>query len=518
MPKFPQDIIFGNEARKKLLEGVNIIAEAVATTLGPKGRNVAFNNKHFGIEIFHDGVTVARRTNLKDPFQDMGAEALKQAAIKTNDTAGDGTTTATILAQALISEAMQRIASGANPMTLKKEIEDSRDDILEALKKLSKPIVGENEIEQIATISSADPVLGKLVAEAMKTVGNDGLIYTEKGKGLETTVEYQQGMQIDRGYLSPYFVNKEDTVEAVIEKPYILITDRKINYQADLIPLMEKLLPISNNIVIFAGEIPPTEEAMAFLVTNKLNKKINVVAVQAPAYGGRRIDELEDIATLTGGVAIIEDSGRDLKSVEVSELGQADKIIVDRDYTKILGGKGSKTAINGRVKDLKAQMKIANTDFDRDIKEQRLAKLIGGVAVINVGGATEVEVMEKKERIIDAVNATKAAVEEGVVAGGEITLLELSRKAEGVMERALQAPFKRLIENAGMDYGLVREQMSGSRYPVGINVMTGKVVDLLKEGVIDPAKVTRCAIENACSVASILITTNVLETEIDEKA
>lgn len=515
MAKVPVKILFGREAKEKMMKGINLLAEAVGSTLGPRSRLVGINNPFTTPDLYRDGVTVARRINLEDPFEDMGAELLKAAAIKTNETAGDGTTVTTILTHAIIKEALQSIAAGVNPMTLKKEIEEAKDRILEDLKKLSKPIKTDEEIEQIATISAADSEIGKMVAEALLKVGKDGIVTVEQGKGLTTTVDYKQGMEIDRGYLSPYFVTDQATVEAIVEEPYILITDKKLNYAHDLVPLVEKLLPISKNLVIFAGEV--VEEAMALLVANKIRGAINVVAVQAPAYGGRRVDELEDLAILTGGTAILEDSGRTLDSVEVAELGRAEKIVVDRDKTVIFTGKGDDKAIQARIDNLKDQMKLANTDFDKDIKEQRLAKLAGKVAVINVGATTEIEATEKKERVIDSVNATKAGIEEGVVAGGEITLLELSRNSEGILQRALKAPFKKLMENAGFDYGDIREKMAGNNYPFGVDVTTGEVTDLIKIGIIDPVKVTRSAIENAVSVAVMVITTDALISEVEKK-
>jgi len=523
--KITKELLFGTSARNKILKGVNVVAEAVATTLGPRGRNVAINDRFATPTILHDGVSVARQVNLKDQFEDMGAEILKTAAIRTNEVAGDGTTTATILGQALIKEAFQAIASGANPMVIKQQIEKASKLVMEELKKLTKKIETDEEIAQVATISSTDPDIGKLVAETIKKVGKDGIITTEEGKKLETEVEYKQGMEIDRGYLSPYFVNKNETVEAVIEDPYILITDKKINHQYEIAPLLQKLLEKKiRSLVIVAGEV--VEEGMAVLVINKLKGVFDLVAIQAPAYGGRRIDELEDIAALTGGIAILEDSGRLLDSVEIEELGKAEKVTVDRDKTIILNGAGTKTIVNKRINELKEQIKVASSEFDGDIKKQRLANLTSSVAVINVGGATEVEVKEKKERVIDAVNATKAAIDEGIVAGGQMALVNISKMpfwgdvsdfGALILKKALRMPFKRLIENTGLDYAEIWGSLSDQKYPMGIDVTDGKVKNLIEAGIIDPVKVERVALENAVSVATMLMTTNVLISELKQE-
>ena len=497
---------------------MNILAKAVGSTLGPRSRNVAIDDPHATPEIYHDGVTVARRINLPDKFEDMGAELLKAAAVKTNEVAGDGTTTSVILAQAIINEAFKVIAAGANPMLLKQQIEDALKIVLEELKKLTKEVKDSQEIEQVATISSADPILGRLIAEAFNKVGRDGVITVDAGKTFETTVDYKQGMEIDRGYLSPYFVTNQDTVESIIEEPYILLTDKRLNWGHEIVPFLENFLKAGcKNLVIFAGEV--VEEAMATLVVNKLRGNINICAIQSPAYGDRRKDELEDIATLTGGHVLLEESGRELKSVQIEELGRADKIIADRDKSIILNGWGKKGAVDKKISELKAQLKIANTDFDRMIKEERMAKLAGGVAVINVGAVTEVELKDKIERVIDAKNATKAAVEEGIVAGGEITLLNIANGLKidnlggQILKEALKSPFKRLIDNSGMDYAEIREKMSGHSYPEGIDVIDGQVKDLIKAGIIDPVKVTRSALENAVSIAVMVCTTSTLITD-----
>jgi len=524
MAKFIKDIITGQFAREKMLRGMNVLADAVGSTLGPRSRNVAVDKapgQDVPPVVLHDGVSVARSINLKDVHEDMGVRLLKDASLKTNEVAGDGTTTSTILAQALVNEAFKNIAAGANPMLLKAQIEETSKVVIEQLKKLAKPIKTDEEVEQVAAISSADPVIGKLVAEAIKKVGKDGVISVEDGKTFETTVTYKQGMEVDRGYAttSPYFQTNGETTEAIIEDPYILLTDKKLNYAHQLVPFFDKFLKEtkSKNIVIFAGEI--IEEALQFLVVNKLRGNLRVLAVQSPAFGDRRIEELEDMAILTGGKSILEDAGRQIESVDIVELGRADKIIADRDKTIILGGKGDPKAIAKRMDDLREQIKIANTPYDADIKEQRLAKLAGGVAVINVGGATEIEIREKRERVIDAKNATKAAIEEGIVAGGEITLLRLSGMIKettlgsSLLKIALCRPFQRLVENSGLDYAEVREKMAGKKYPYGIDVIDGKVKNLIEAGVIDPLKVVRSALENAVSIACMCMTCEFLITD-----
>ena len=528
MSIFRKQLLFDNQAREKLLKGITVVADAVGSTLGPRSRNVAVDYYHdtdLPPVVLHDGVSVARSINLTDPFEDQGARLVKAAALRTNETAGDGTTTATILAHAIVKEALGNIQAGANQMLLKEEIDLALKQVLTSLKEIAKPVVSDEEIKQVGTISAGSEEIGKLVAEAISKVGKDGVITVEEGNKVETEVEYKQGMEIDRGYLSPYFVNKQETVEAVIEEPYILLTDKKLNYHYDLVPFLEKFLKakVGKNLVIFAGEV--VEEALAVLVVNKVRGNLNVVAVQSPAYGDRRIDELEDLAILTGGVSILTESGRSLDSVEIEELGRADKVIADRDKTIIVNGKGNSGKVKERIEDLKGQIKVANTDFDKQIKQERMAKLSGSIAVINVGAATEVELKEKKERVIDAVNATKAATEEGIVAGGEITLLKISNDlqrllrasktapitlGQDILFEAMKAPFKRLMENSGLDYAEIREKMSGHDYPEGVDVTDGKVKNLIEAGIIDPVKVTRSALENAVSVASMVITTNCL--------
>src|SRR3990167_1232512 len=523
MAKFIKDILIGDKARAKMLKGMNVLADAVGSTLGPMSYNVAVDrapDADVPPLVIHDGVSVARSINLPDVHEDMGVRLLRGASLKTNEKAGDGTTTSTIIAQALVNEAFKNITAGAKPMLLKRQIEDALKVVLEELKKLAIPVKNDLELENIASISAADTEIGKLVAEAIKKVGKDGVITVEEGKSFETNVVYKQGMEIDRGYstTSPYFQTNGETTEAIIEDAYILITDKKINYARDLAPFMDKFVKVSKNIVILGSEI--IDEALQFLVVNKLRGAINVLAIQAPAFGDRRIDELEDLAILTGGVAILEDSGRTLESVDISELGRAEKVVADRDKTVITGGAGAKGAVKKRIEELREQIKVANTPYDAVIKQERLAKLSGGVAVINVGGATEIEMREKRERGIDAKKATKAAIEEGIVAGGEITLLTLANKylkPGSIMYHALQAPFKKLIDNSGLDYGNVREKMAGKEYPWGIDVTCGCVKDLIKTGIIDPAKVTRSALENAVSISGMVMTTDTLVTDLVEE-
>lgn len=520
--KIAKLIIFDTKARRKLLKGVNILGDAVGSTLGPKGRNVAVNQPYGPPTVWHDGVSVAKSINLKDYFADMGVEILKEAAIKTNDKAGDGTTTATILGQAIINEGFKLIEAGINPMTLKRDIEIACDKSVESLNKLAKKVSKDEEVGQIATISSGDERIGKLVAEAIKKVGKDGVITVEEGKTFETLVEYKQGMEIDRGYLSPYFVTNQEKVEAQLDNPYILVTDKKIGHDYEIFPFMEKFLSKakSRKLVIIAGEV--VEEALAFLVVNKMKGVVEVLAVQAPAFGGRRIDELEDIAALVGAQVVLDESGRDLKSVELEELGSAEKVISDRDKTVIINGGGKKGAVNKRMTELREQLKIANTDFDKQIKKQRLAKLAGGVAVINVGANTETELKEKKERVIDAVNATKAAIEDGVIAGGEIALLQVAQEAfwksnpsmgAEILRKALLAPFQRLIENAGFEYAEIWGKMQSVKYPMGVDVEDGEIKDMIKSGILDPIKVTRSALQNATSAAVMMLTTACLITD-----
>jgi chaperonin GroEL len=474
--------------------------------------------------ILRDGVSVAKAINLEDQFADMGARLIKSAAIKTVNDVGDGTTLTTILTQTITAEAMKAIAAGSNPMKIKAEIEVAATRNLAELKKIAKPVKSKEETTQVATISASDETIGTLVAQSIEKVGQDGVITVEEGQTAETTVEYKQGMQVSRGYYSPYFVTDQKRSEVVIEEPYILLTDKLLNTSQELIPFLQKLAAAKvKNLVIFAGEV--VEEALATLVVNKLKGVFNVVAVQSPAFGTQRIEELNDISYFVGGHPVLLDEGRELEGVEIEELGRASRVIVDRDKTVILNGWGSSQGVKRRIADLKDQMAIPNSPYDKDIKEQRLANLAGQVAVITVGGSTEVEMKEKKERVIDAIAATKAAVEEGIVAGGEITLLNLALKGavspdnelsigSRIFTLALKAPFKKLMENSGLDYAEALLKLSGKKYPYGIDVISGEVKDMLAAGIIDPLKVLRCAIENAVSVAGMALTTNTLITEV----
>lgn len=518
---------FDSEAREKLLKGVNTLTEAVASTLGPKGRNVALDKKWGAPTVVHDGVSVAKEIELEDPFENMGAQLIKEAASKTNDIAGDGTTTATVLAQALISDGLKNIQAGANPMILRKGIEMAASSLVEELKKMSKKLTTPEEVNQVATISAQNDQIGKIISEAINKVGKDGVITVEEGKTMEMTVEYKEGMEFDKGYQSPYFVTDSDKMEASIQEPYILITDKKISAMSDLLPFLEKFVQQSKSLVIIAEEVEG--EALATLILNKLKGTFNILAVQAPGFGDRRKAMLEDIAILTGGTVISEDMGRKIDSCEMSDLGRAARVTSLKDKTLIVDGKGQKSKIDARINQIKKEILATESEFDKEKLQERLAKLTGGVAVINVGAATEIEMKEKKERVIDAVAATRAALDEGIVPGGEIALLRASKglanlKVEGeekvgveMVKRSIEKPFRRLISNAGYDEGVMLSKVLGLTGNNGIDVMDGEVKDLVKVGVIDPVKVTRSALQNAVSVAIMVMTTNVLITDKPEK-
>src|SRR3989344_2267600 len=520
---------FDSEAREALLRGVNILTDAVATTLGPKGRNVALDKKWGAPSVVHDGVTVAKEIELEDPFENMGAQLLKEAASKTNDVAGDGTTTATILAQAIVSEGLKNIQAGSNPMILKKGIEKAVNALVEKLSSMSN-IVSPNEVSQVATISAGDGEIGNLIAEALKKVGKDGLITVEEGKILETIIELKEGMEFDKGFSSPYFMTDTDKMEATIGGgANILITDKKISVAADLVPFLEKFVESGRKgLVIIADEIEG--EALTLLVLNKLRGSFDVLAIQAPGFGDRRKEQLEDIAILTGGTLISEEVGRTFESVEMEELGGALRVTATKDNTLIVGGEGKKSQIQARINQIRKQAEITDSEFDKEKLQERLAKLTGGVAVINVGAATEIELKEKKERVIDAIGATKAALEEGIVPGGEIALIEASRlaldkmKLDGdeqvgvqILQRAVEQPLRRLVENAGEESGWILRKITdhfenSKRKDLnwGYNVISGECEDLVKAGIIDPVKVTRSALQNAASVAVMIMTTHVL--------
>ncbi len=520
---------FSDEARQALLKGIDVVAKAVVTTLGPKGRNIALDKKWGAPAIVHDGVSVAKEIDLADPFENMGAQLVKEAASKTNDVAGDGTTTSTLLAQVITQTGMRNITAGANPMVIKKGIEKAVAAVVDELKKISKPIKNKEEITQVATVSAGDTEIGAKIAEALDKVGRDGVVTVEEGKGLTIDIEYKEGMEFDRGYVSAYFVTIPEKMEAEIENAYILITDKKIASIQELLPFLEKFVKVSKNLVIIADEIEG--EALATLVVNKLRGTFNVLAIKAPGFGDNRKAFLEDIAILTGGNVISEDTGKTFESIEVSDLGQADKVWADKDNARIIGGKGARSAINARIALLKKQVADTDSDFDREKLEERLAKLSGGVAQINVGAATEIELNEKKERVKDAVGATKAAVEEGILPGGEVAYLRArkalkSLKADSKDEQigidivfeALEQPVRWLAKNAGEDDGYVLKKIDEAKDPdYGYNVLTGEFGSMIAFGILDPLKVARSALQNAASVAMMVLTTEGLITDIIEK-
>jgi len=536
-----KQIIYGAEARKKLLDGVDKLTKAVATTLGPKGRNVALDRKWGAPSVIHDGVTVAKEVELEDAFENMGAQLVKEAASKTADIAGDGTTTATILASAIVSQGIKMITAGANPMVMRAGLMKGRSYVVEELRKMAKTITLK-DAANVATISAGDVELGNLIAEALKKVGGkDGVVTVEEGKSLETTVDHKEGMQFDRGFASPYFATDSDKMVAEVEDAYILITDKKITAVSDLLPFLEKFVKVSKNLVIIADEIEG--EALATLVVNKLRGTFNALVVKAPGFGDRRKEMLEDIAILTGGTIISEDLGKKLENIEVTDCGRADKVKSDKENTSIIGGKGEKKLINGRIEKIKRELADTTSDFDREKLQERLAKLSGGVAVINVGAATEVELKDKKERVNDAVAATKAALEEGIVPGGAIALLNISQKMavkdiEGlglgtksdeivgfeIVRIAIESPFRTLMENAGLNSGeLIAKARIASSKGFGFDVLktestaTAQTIDMIKAGIIDPLKVVRTAVENAVSVATMVLTTEALVADLPEK-
>jgi len=529
-----KQLIFNEEARKELKKGVDILANAVKTTLGPKGRNVALDKKWGAPTITHDGVSVAKEIELEEPFANMGAQLLKEAATKTNDVAGDGTTTATVLAQAIVAEGMRNVAAGANPMLLKRGIEKATTVVSNAIADMAVPITTHERIAAVAAISAQDQEIGDLIADVMDKVGKDGVITVEEGKSLGFETEFVEGMQFDRGYLSPYFITDTERMEAVIEDPYILIHDKKISAAQDLVPVLEKLVQIGKrNLVIIAEDVDG--EALATLVLNKLRGVFNVLAVKAPGFGDRRKAMLQDIAILTGGTVITEELGRKLDSVTIEDLGRADRVISTKEETTIVGGKGSEDAIQARINQIRAEIENSTSDYDREKLQERLAKLAGGVAIIRVGAGTEVELKEKKHRVEDALSATRAAVEEGIVPGGGVSLLKASEKLNGlideqesdirtgilIVKKALVDPMRLIAENAGYDGGVIVEEVrrrnKDNEDPIGFDVMSEDFVNMLEAGIIDPAKVTRSAVENAASIAAMILTTEALITDIPEK-
>lgn len=524
-----KEILFNEEARRALGRGVDQLANAVKVTLGPKGRNVVLDKKFGSPTITNDGVTIARDIELPDPFENMGAQLVKEVATKTNDVAGDGTTTATVLAQAMIQEGMRNVAAGANPMILKKGIETAVKTLVEEIKKRSIKVSGKAEIAQVASVSAADEEIGGLIAEAMKKVGNDGVITVEESKGLQTALNVVEGMQFDRGYISPYMVTDPDRMEAVMDNPYILITDRKISAIADMLPTLEKVVKVGKELLIIAEDVEG--EALATLVVNRLRGTFKAVAVKAPGFGDRRKAMLEDIAILTGGTVITEDMGRKLDSVELEDLGTARQVRITKDETTIIDGAGDKDVIAKRVNQIRAQVEETSSDFDREKLQERLAKLSGGVAVIEVGAATEVEMKDKKLRIEDALNATRAAVEEGIVAGGGTTFIDIipalnTLEATGdvqtginLVKRAVEEPLRQIAYNAGLEGSVVVEKVKNTEAGVGFNALTEEYIDMVKAGIVDPAKVTRSALQNAASIASLVLTTEtIVADKVDENA
>jgi chaperonin GroEL len=523
-----KQIIYAENSRQAILRGVNQLADAVKVTLGPKGRNVVLEKKFGGPNITKDGVTVAKEIELKDPLENMGAQMVREVASKTSDVAGDGTTTATILAQSIYREGVKAVAAGANPMALKRGIDKAVEAAVEAVKKLSKPVSGDM-IAQVGTISAnSDPTIGNIIAEAMKKVGKDGVITVEESKTMVTELSTVDGMQFDRGYLSPYFVSDPERMESVLEDPYILIHEKKISNMKDLLPLLEQIARSGKPLLIIAEEVEG--EALATLVVNKLRGTLNACAVKAPGFGDRRKAMLDDIAVLTGGKSIMEETGIKLEGVRLDDLGRAKRVTVDKDNTTIVDGNGSQKSIEGRIKQLRGQIDETTSDYDREKLQERLAKLAGGVAIIKVGAATETEMKEKKARVEDALHATRAAVEEGIVPGGGVALLRGSKALEGlkadgdeqigvnIVRRACQEPLRQIVLNSGTEGAIVVEKIRENSNPnFGFNAQTDTYEDLVVSGVIDPTKVTRTALQNAASIASLMLTTEAMVAEIPEK-
>jgi len=529
-----KQLVFSEDARRRLQQGIDVVADAVGTTLGPKGRNVAIDRKFGSPTITHDGVTVAKEIELEDPFANMGAQLLKEAATKTNDIAGDGTTTSTVLAHAIVTEGLKNLAAGANPMRLKLGISRGVETVVASLRKMARKIDTKEEIASVATNSAADPEIGKLIADVMDKVGKDGVITVEESKSMQFETEYVEGMQFDRGYISAYFITDSEHMESVISEPYILIYDKKISAAQDIVPVLEKLVQIGKrDLVIIAEDIDG--EALATLVLNKLRGMLNVLAVKAPGFGDRRKAMMQDIATLTNGQLISEETGRKLETTTLEDLGKAEKVVADKDNTTIVGGKGDKAQIKGRIDQIRVEIDKSTSDYDKEKLQERLAKLSGGVAIIRVGAATETELKEKKHRVEDALSATRAAIEEGIVPGGEIVFINAVAaldkvKMDGedetigvaIVRKALEAPIRRLAENAGQDGAVIIENVrrlakeQGNKN-LGYNVITEEYVDMLQAGVIDPLKVVRGALENAASIAAMILTTECLVTDVPEK-
>jgi chaperonin GroEL len=522
-----KQIVFGEDVRRLLKKGIDTLADAVKVTLGPKGHAVALDKKWGAPSVIDDGVTIAKDIELPDPFENMGVQLVKEAATKTNDACGDGTTTSTVLAHAMISEGFKNIAAGAEAMALKRGIEKATSAIVEELKRVSTDVKGKEQIAQVATITAVDKKIGDLIAEVMEKVGKDGVITVEESKGIAYETEYVEGMQFDRGYISPYFITNAEKMETVLEDPYILITDKKVSAVADLLPALEKILQVSKNLLIVAEDVEG--EALATLVVNKLRGTLNVLAVKAPGFGDRRKAMLEDMAIVSGGRVISEEVGRKLDSVTVEDLGRARRVVADKDKCTIIEGKGSEEAIRARIKQIKAQIEETTSDFDREKLQERQAKLVGGVAVIKVGAATEVELKEKKHRVEDALSATRAAVEEGILPGGGVALINArpvldklkvtGDEATGVsiVRKAVEEPIRYIAENAGHDGSVIVDAVKKSPKGVGFDAEAGEFGNMVEKGIIDPTKVVRSALENAASIASMVLITDSLVTDIPEK-
>jgi chaperonin GroEL len=529
-----KQLVFGEEARRKLQHGMDVLANAVVTTLGPKGRNVALDRKFGSPTITHDGVTVAKEIELEDPFENMGAQLLEEAATKTNDIAGDGTTTSTALAHSIVTDGMKNLAAGANPMLIKRGVEAATKAVADKISEQAIEVTTKEEIANVASISAQDRTIGELIADVMDKVGKDGVITVEESKGLEFETEYVEGMQFDRGYISPYFISDPEHMEASVDDAYVLIYDKKISAATDIVPLLEKLVQIGKReLVIIAEDVDG--EALATLVLNKLRGMLNVVAIKAPGFGDRRKAMMQDIAVLTGGTLISEETGRKLESAVISDLGRAEKVVVTKDDTTIISGKGDSAAIKGRIDQIRIEIDKSNSDYDREKLQERLAKLSGGVAIIRVGAATETELKEKKHRVEDALSATRAAVEDGIVPGGGVALInamsaldDLKMETEdaqigvNIVRKALETPMRKIAVNAGQDGSVIlqnvrRAQQEQDNINIGYNVLSEQYVDMVKDGVIDPAKVTRGALENAASIAAMILTTEALITDIPEK-
>jgi chaperonin GroEL len=523
-----KQIIFGEEARKSLKNGVDTLTDAIRVTLGPRGRPVALDKKWGAPSVLNDGVSIAKEIELPDPFENMGAQLVKQAATKTNDQCGDGTSTSTIIAQAIINEGFKNIAAGADSMALKRGIDKGVESLVDGLKKMSIPVAGKEQVAQVAAISAIDQDIGNLIADVMEKVGKDGVITVEEGKGLQFETEYVEGMKFDRGYISPYFITNAEQMRAELEDPYILITDKKISAINDILPALEKIVQVSKNLVIIAEDVEG--ESLATLVVNKLRGTLSPLAVKAPGFGDRRKAMLQDIAVLTGGTVISEEVGRKLDSVTVDDLGRARRVISDKDNTTVVEGKGETKEIEGRIKQIRSEIDISTSDYDKEKLQERLAKLAGGVAVIKVGGATETELKEKKHRVEDALSATRAAVEEGILPGGGVALLNAlsslkKLKLQGdeatglnILKRALEEPLRCIAENSGREGSVVINAIKESKVGIGYDALKDELnVNMVARGIVDPLKVTRSALQNGASIATMILTTESLVTDIPEK-